>query len=170
MNIFTKRKEKALTRAVCCMLGTVVAGSMMSSAGVASAEEIETTYITGAELNESTDWIGKDNEEVVIDTVKKDGATAYTGGNIYGKFSEGTDNVSGGKVIINDGMIKAPIYGGYSKDGNATNNTVIINGGTVGNVYGGYADNHSQKQNPKQNHSHNQKQLFQIWEHLRHFH
>jgi hypothetical protein len=169
MNIFTNRKEKALTRAVCCMLGTVVAGSMMSSADVASAEAIETTYITGADFKYSG-WIGKDDEEVVIDTVKKDDATAYTGGDIYGKFSEGTDNVSGGKVIINDGKTDYYIYGGYSKDGNATNNTVIMNGGTIGNVYGGYADNHSQKQNPKQNHSHNQKQLFQIWEHLRHFH
>ena len=64
-------------------------------------------------------------------------------GNVYGGVTTGSGNVSGNRVIFMDGTA-SNLYGGYSDSGNASDNTVILSGGTIpstsGRVYGGYSD------------------------------
>ena len=72
-----------------------------------------------------------------------DNSVTMTSGNassIYGGYSAGT-NATNNTVIFSGGTIGQNLYGGQSENsGYATNNTVIFSGGTIsGNLYGGLA-------------------------------
>lgn len=85
-------------------------------------------------------------------TVKADAVT--TGGKLnlglgsvydyaYGGYDANEDGLGANKneVTINNGVeINQDVYGGYSKKGNANENSITINGGQINDdVYGGYA-------------------------------
>ncbi len=65
--------------------------------------------------------------------------------NFYGAYGFNSADATGGKVTINGGtfgIANSPvsICGGFSNDGNATDNAVTISGGSVtGDVFGGYS-------------------------------
>jgi len=64
---------------------------------------------------------------------------ADTSISVAGGYSFGTGAVNNNTVTIAGGTYKKAIYGGYSKDGEATGNTVNISGGTFnGDVYAAY--------------------------------
>lgn len=59
---------------------------------------------------------------------------------VYGGYSH-QGNVTDNKVVFLSGAVVYDIYGGRTEDGNATNNTVSINNGDIGHhVYGGYSE------------------------------
>lgn len=67
-------------------------------------------------------------------------------GDVYGGYSSSySGEASVNMVEISGGKVTGDVYGGRSKEGAATDNTVTINGGTVGTedsssiVYGGYS-------------------------------
>ena len=69
-------------------------------------------------------------------------------GEVYGGYTgEGTtsNNATGNAVIIESGTVEKTVYGGYTADGTASENTVTVNGGTIGTsatgdaVFSGYA-------------------------------
>ena len=56
-----------------------------------------------------------------------------------GDENENTGDVSGGDIIINGGTVKA-VYGGFSKNGNVSQNYITIdNGNITSTVYGGFS-------------------------------
>lgn len=58
---------------------------------------------------------------------------------VFGGYSS-SGNVTDNTVIINYGTVGFSVFGGYSGSGNATNNTVTINGGSVtSSVLGAYS-------------------------------
>jgi len=64
--------------------------------------------------------------------------------NAYGGYSTAAAAVVSGNTISigTDAKVGGIVYGGYSKNGNVTGNTVNISGGEIGgNVYGGKSDN-----------------------------
>ena len=62
-------------------------------------------------------------------------------GFVFGGVSDGADNVTNNRVVINSGTMDWDVYGGWSTNGNATGNNVTLNGGRViQDVYGGYSD------------------------------
>ncbi len=75
-----------------------------------------------------------------------EGYEKVQGSNYYGKYSEDGD-ATGGKVTIKADPLgevpnNATVYGGWSKNRNhSDNNTVVMSGGTVSNVYGGSCSN-----------------------------
>ena len=72
-----------------------------------------------------------DNNKVIISGGK-------VAGNVYGGLVEGaaTGEVKENKVEIIGGTVTGKVHGGYSRDGNATDNTVTINGGNIVNKNG----------------------------------
>ena len=66
---------------------------------------------------------------------------ATIGEQVFGGNSSdsGTGNANKNTVTINGGQFGAEVYGGYSLKGNAGENQVIINSGTMIDVYGGEA-------------------------------
>ena len=56
---------------------------------------------------------------------------------VYGGYSK-DGNVSENTATITNGTITESVYGGYSNVGEVSNNTVNLNGGTAYKVYGGY--------------------------------
>ena len=58
---------------------------------------------------------------------------------VYGGYSK-DGNVSGNTVTINDGTITDSVNGGYSNVGKVSNNTVNLNGGTAYRVYGAFTE------------------------------
>ena len=71
-------------------------------------------------------------------------------GPVYGGYTLGTGNSTGNEVIVKDGATNnAYAYGGWSANGNATNNTITLTGTAStawhGNIqyYGGFSNNSS---------------------------
>ncbi len=76
-------------------------------------------------------------------TASSNGSTIYIGqnaeiGSIRGGFSQ---NAVSGNTINFNGTIRQDIYGGYSINGSASENTVILNGtlGETSQIYGGFS-------------------------------
>ena len=59
---------------------------------------------------------------------------------IAGAYALGDKDATGGNLIIKGGTLTKDLYGGYSEDGNATNNKVIIEDDYQGTVYAGYSE------------------------------
>ena len=60
-------------------------------------------------------------------------------GFVYGGFSN-SGNATHNTLLVNGGSVLGSAIGGFSHSGNATNNSVLVSGGSVGlNVYGGYS-------------------------------
>ena len=58
---------------------------------------------------------------------------------VYGGYSK-DGNVSENTATITNGTITANVYGGYSSVGSVSNNTVNLNGGTAYKVYGAFTE------------------------------
>ena len=60
---------------------------------------------------------------------------------VYGGYSK-NGNANENNITINGGYMDDCVYGGYSKNGNANENNITINGGYIDDyVYGGYSEN-----------------------------
>ncbi len=72
-------------------------------------------------------------------------APGYTiNGFVFGGVTAGSGEVSGNNLVIHDGTFDDDVFGGYSVNGRAANNTVTVDGGSfhaVGHsVFGGYSE------------------------------
>ncbi|MCF0246998.1 MAG: hypothetical protein HUJ86_00140, partial [Synergistes sp.] len=87
-------------------------------------------------VNISDGQIGQTHDNAL--TQMTVGGLTFKNGSVYGGMSKNADATSN-DVTISGGTVYGSVYGGYSQNGSASNNDVTIEGGTIkGSVYGAY--------------------------------
>lgn len=142
------RKWQLISRSATLLVLSVFCFSMFPAASYA-----ETINYDGSDtsiFHNLPAWAGYSSEDRAISpaegvngntvSVDFDGALYQHPDYVYGGLSQ-TGEVSGNKVILENGQIDTVITGGRSQSGSVTRNEIIINGGEVlGYVYGGNSE------------------------------
>ena len=97
---------------------------IIQQSGNANQNEVE---ITGGTFNDSIAGGITENGNAVSNKVTITAGEFKEGTVVYGGYTEGSGEVSGNSVIIKGGKLHF-IKGGYATSGNVTNNTVVISG------------------------------------------
>ncbi len=95
----------------------------------------ESVEVLPEESSDNTVEVNETNYSINGETTELGEDDTY--GTIYGSYPESGD-ATNNTVTINGGTF-GNVYGGYSFSGNVTGNTLTINGGTFYSVYGGYS-------------------------------
>ena len=150
MSYLGSKKRKALSGAINCMLGAaVLAGGMLGNMDIVSAADPDAMY-KGGVIVESPVRIEQTGEQLEIKAYNEADVLsgeykAYTSGNFYGAYVIGAlkpdiSIVTGGNVIMTGGTV-GYIYGGFGTYvANVSGNYVYITGNDSvvnGSVYGG---------------------------------
>ena len=126
--------------------GNVMVGNWNNDTDVS---ESKITIESGANIKRGEDtqnpkggdvYGGFSSANVTKNTVEMTGG--IVGHDVFGGVSSGNGNVSNNTVTINGGSVLNGIRGGQSAGGTVTGNTIDLNGGTVaGRTYAGYSNN-----------------------------